>query len=364
MLYGALQGVLAQSRQLRTAPLPHQQGLQAGVLPNNTQELQAIGQAALNQPPWQDHRHSHVLLLQVVPARAPQPGGSGRKLQGRSTRVPPPRLNMTSASNSTAAARQVPPLTADLADDLAKRAPIDLHAREETAAFPPPLEDPATCDKSARYTTPSLLASSSPIDLCSQPPTLPAALVRNLPVLRITQGTWMLVPDLARFTRPWALPSALVNALPVLHSAWSGSRGLTSSPAPAPPAQAQEQVITVLPILNILPAPVRPATTSLLLNLTKGWNMVLGLVSCVASARLARLSTHTGTLAFAQGSGKPADQIPAWPALDSPSVQVIFAPNLSSPLQHINHSCNPNCRLTANLLNNTFVLWLSHVSHG
>jgi len=261
---------------------------------------------------------------------------------------------MTSASNSTAAARQVPPLTADLADDLAKRAPIDLHAREETAAFPPPLADPATCDESARYTTPSPLASSSHIDLRSQPPTLPAALVRNLPVLRITQGTWMSVPDLARFTRPWALPSALVNALPVLRSAWIGSRGSPSSPAPAPPAQAQEQAI--LPILNILPAPVMPATTSLLSNLTRGWNMGLNLASCVTSVCLARLSTHTGTLAFAQGSGQPADQIPAWPALDAPSVQVIFASNLSSPLQHINHSCNPNCRLTANLQNNTFVL--------
>ena len=261
---------------------------------------------------------------------------------------------MTSASNSTAAARQVPPLTADLADDLAKRAPIDLHAREETAAFPPPLEDPATCDESARYTTPSPLASSSHIDLRSQPPTLPAALVCNLPVLRITQGTWMSVPDLARFTRPWALPSALVNALPVLRSAWIGSRGSPSSPAPAPPAQAQEQAI--LPILNILPAPVMPATTSLLSNLTRGWNMGLNLASCVTLVCLARLSTHTGTLAFAQGSGQPADQIPAWPALDAPSVQVIFASNLSSPLQHINHSCNPNCRLTANLQNNTFVL--------
>jgi hypothetical protein len=216
MLYGALQGVLAQPSQLQTALPPHQQGPQAGVLPN-TQELQAVGQAAFNQTLLQDHRHSHVPLLQVVPARVSQPGGLGRKPQRRSTRAPPPRLNpMTSASNSTAAARQVPPLTADLADDLAKRAPIDLHAREETAAFPPPLADPATCDEPARYTTPSPLASSSHIDLRSQPPTLPAALVRNLPVLCITQGTWMSVPDLACFTRPWALPPALVNTLPQL----------------------------------------------------------------------------------------------------------------------------------------------------
>jgi hypothetical protein len=75
----------------------------------------------------------------------------------------------------------------------------------------------------------------------------------------------------------------------------------------------------------------------------------LQILGCISTATIPVLSQHEGMLAPAP-AGPPCAQITAWPAA------VVTATSLDASFNHINHSCNPNCKLVANVGNCTYTL--------